>query len=122
MSRWRAFRGAEPGFEAVILGNQVHQTAGVVVPGGAQAGSRWRGWTGMRPRPAGMLLTVTVADCIPVYLVDPVRRAIALLPQRLEGDGERDPRAGRSHLVEIAGVGPQDIVMHCGVGICGELL
>ena len=77
MSRWRAFRRAFPGFDTVVLGNQVHgvrvETAG--------AGRGWLqvegvdGWVTTTP---GTLLTVTVADCIPVYLAVP-GRGIALL-------------------------------------------
>ena len=66
MSRWRAFRRAMSGFATVVLGNQVH---GVVVEtvGPGAAGSSSRAWTGGSPPAPGVLLTVTVADCIPVY-------------------------------------------------------
>ena len=59
-----------PGFDAVVLGNQVHGTE--VRPSVRRAG--WiqiegvDGWVTTAP---GVLLTVTVADCIPVYLAVP---------------------------------------------------
>jgi YfiH family protein len=119
MSRWRAFRGVEPGFGAVILGNQVHQTRVEWHEGG-------RGWVqidgvdGHATSTPGLLLTVTVADCIPVYLVDPVKRAIALLHSGWRGTAGGILREGVRTLVEGAGSAPSDIIMHCGVGICAE--
>jgi hypothetical protein len=118
MSRWRAFRTAEPGFSAVILGNQVHGTEVAWHDGG-------RGWVqiegvdGHVTATAGLLLTVTVADCIPVYLLDPVRRAVALLHSGWRGTAGGILARGVAALVEAAGAQPADIVVHCGVGICG---
>ncbi len=65
MGRWRQFRSAEPGFPAVVLGTQVH---------GREVAwhDRVSGWLqvdgvdGHATAAAGLLLTVTVADCIPV--------------------------------------------------------
>src|SRR6476469_6542343 len=77
MTRWRAFRHAQTGFDSVVLGNQVH---GVVVETVAPG----RGWIhvegvdGWITTARGTLLTVTVADCIPVYLLVP-GQGLALL-------------------------------------------
>ena len=78
MGRWRQFRSAEPGFPAVVLGTQVH---------GREVAwhDRVSGWLqvdgvdGHATASAGLLLTVTLADCIPVYLAAPAQRAVALL-------------------------------------------
>jgi YfiH family protein len=119
MSRWRAFRQAEVGFEAVVLGNQVHGTA-------VMGHDRARGWVqvegvdGHATATPGVLLTVTVADCIPVYLVDPVRRAVGLLHSGWRGTAGGILRLGVERLVEVAGSSVGDIVVHCGVGICGQ--
>ncbi|MDH5283934.1 MAG: laccase domain-containing protein, partial [Gemmatimonadota bacterium] len=74
MGRWRQFRGAERGFRATVLG---HQTHGVQVAR-TDAGEGWiqlEGVDGHVTTARGILLTVTVADCIPVYLVDVNGRA-----------------------------------------------
>jgi len=119
MTRWRAFRQAEPGFTAVVLGTQIH---GTTVVGHTQA----RGWVqvdgvdGHAAAAPGILLTVTVADCIPVYLLDPVRRAVALLHSGWRGTAGGILRVGVETLVEVAGSAVDDLLMHCGVGICGE--
>jgi copper oxidase (laccase) domain-containing protein len=67
----------------------------------------------------GVLLTVTVADCIPVYLVDPHRRAVALLHAGWRGTAAGILSRGLALLAERAGTEPDDVVMHAGVGICG---
>ena len=77
MGRWRAFRRQLPEFTAVALGNQAH---GVEVMS-LDTGHGWiqvegiDGWITTAPR---VLLTVTIADCVPVYLVVP-GRGVALL-------------------------------------------
>jgi copper oxidase (laccase) domain-containing protein len=118
MSRWRAFRRADPGFSAVVLGNQVHGTVVSRVDGG----EGWiqvdgvDGWVTTKP---GILLTVTVADCIPVYLLAPPH-GVALLHAGWRGTAAGILRAGIAGLKEATGVSESQIVMHCGVGICGE--
>ena len=117
MSRWRAFRRALPGFDAVILGNQVH---GVVVETIAPG----RGWIqidgidGWVTTARGVLLTVTIADCVPVYLVVP-DRGVALLHAGWRGTAGGILRVGVERLLAATGAAPGDVLMHCGVGICG---
>src|SRR4051812_50045796 len=77
MSRWRAFRRAMPAFEAVVLGNQVHGTV-VETVGSARGWVQIEGVDGWVTTTSGVLLTVTIADCIPVYLAVP-GRGVALL-------------------------------------------
>lgn len=118
MTRWRAFRSAEPGFHATIVAHQVH---------GADVA--WhddtRGWVqrdaldGHASAARGVLLAVTVADCIPVYLVDPVHGALALLHAGWRGTAAGILETGLRTLARHAGTRPEDVVMHAGVGICG---
>jgi polyphenol oxidase len=118
MSRWRKFRGAFPGFHAVALGNQVHGAEVMLLEDG-------RGWIQMEgidgwvTTAPGVLLTVTLADCIPVYLVVP-RRGIALLHAGWRGTAAGILARGVRRLTGALGSLPSDIVMHCGVGICGS--
>jgi YfiH family protein len=118
MSRWLAFRRGLPGFDAVVLGNQVHGT----VVERVESGRGWiqiegiDGWVTTSP---GILLTVTVADCIPVYLAVP-RRGVALLHAGWRGTAGGILAVGVGRLMEATGAAPADILMHCGVGICGR--
>jgi YfiH family protein len=118
MNRWRAFRSAEPGLGAVVLGHQVHGSE-VAWHDGARGWMQLEGLDGHATAAAGILLAVTVADCIPVYLVDPRRRAVALLHAGWRGTAAGILDRGIELLMERAGTDPGDVVMHAGVGICG---
>jgi polyphenol oxidase len=119
MGRWRALRSAEPGFDGFVMAHQVH---------GPEV--RWheasRGWTildgldGHLTGTPGAMLMVTVADCVPIYLVDSGHRGIGLLHAGWRGTAAGIVRRGVEAFGTIAGISPADIVMHCGVGICGE--
>jgi len=118
MSRWFAFRRALPGFHAVALGNQIH---GVEVMS-LDAGRGWiqvdgiDGWITTAP---GIMLTVTVADCVPIYLVAP-ERGVALLHAGWRGTAGRILARGIERLKAETGCVEAQMVMHCGVGICGS--
>jgi polyphenol oxidase len=117
MSRWLAFRRALAGFHALALGNQVH---GVELMS-LDAGRGWiqvdgiDGWITTAP---GVMLTVTVADCVPIYLVAP-ERGVALLHAGWRGTAGRILARGVERLKAETGCVESEIVMHCGVGICG---
>ncbi len=119
MQRWRALRQAEPGFDAHVMAHQVH---GAEVVWHQEA----RGWTilegvdGHLTARRGTMLLVTVADCIPVYLLAPVQRAVALLHAGWRGTAAGIVSRGVRALGRRLGVSPSEIVMHCGVGICGQ--
>jgi len=119
MERWRAFRRAEPGFGAAVLGHQVHGSR-VAWHDRAEGWVQVDGVDGHATRASGVLLLVTVADCIPVYLVDPRRRAIALLHAGWRGTAGGILTRGLALLAERAGTVPADVIMHAGVGICGD--
>jgi polyphenol oxidase len=118
MSRWLAFRREMHAFEAFALGNQVHGIELSSLDGE-------RGWVyrdgidGWITTTSGVLLTVTVADCVPLYLLVP-DRAVALLHAGWRGTAGGILARGIERLRAITGAAPAEIVMHCGVGICGE--
>ncbi|HEX6992310.1 MAG TPA: polyphenol oxidase family protein [Gemmatimonadales bacterium] len=119
MSRWRAFRTAIPGFSGVVLGTQVHRTD-VVWHHRLTGWVQLEGVDGHATATPGLLLTVTVADCIPVCLVAPEKRAIALLHAGWRGTAGGILARGLEVLKLHSGAEPGDLVMHCGVGICGS--
>jgi hypothetical protein len=119
--RWRAFCATFAArFPAVVLSHQIHGNT-----------VRWHdalpeGWLildgcdGHATAERGILLTITVADCIPVYLAVPQKGAIALVHA-----GWRGTASGvLGHAVDVLKwrgfAKASDIVMHCGIGICGE--
>ena len=121
MTRWRAFRAAfRSAFPALILSHQVH---GTQVQWHRQATDGWLvldGIDGHATAARGLLLTITVADCVPVYLAVPQQRAVALLHAGWRGVAARILEQGVERLTREARARTGDIVMHCGVGICGE--
>jgi YfiH family protein len=120
MTRWRAFRTAfDPAFSSIILSHQVHGTA---VHWHADATPGWLildGVDGHATGSAGVLLTITVADCIPVYLAVPGQRVVALLHAGWRGAAGGILHRGVELVRREASVDASDIAMHCGVGICG---
>lgn len=118
MTRWRAFRRAHPGFDALVLGNQVHGTV-VETVGPARGWIHVEGVDGWVTASPGVLLTVTVADCIPVYLAVP-GRAVALLHAGWRGTAAGILAVGLARLTDASGSVPSDVLMHLGVGICGR--
>jgi purine-nucleoside/S-methyl-5'-thioadenosine phosphorylase / adenosine deaminase len=117
MSRWLGFRREMSEFSAIALGNQVHGVQLMVL----DAGRGWiqvEGIDGWITKTPGILLTVTIADCIPLYLVVP-GRGVALLHAGWRGTTGGILRLGLTRLLEAVGGSASDVVMHCGVGICG---
>lgn len=121
MGRWRAFYATFAArFPALVLSHQVH---GAAVQWHEALPSGWLildGIDGHATAEAGILLTITVADCIPVYLTVPHKGAVALLHA-----GWRGAAAGvltkAVELLKWRGFATaSEIVMHCGIGICGE--
>jgi polyphenol oxidase len=118
MSRWRALRTALPGADAVVLGNQIHG-AEVMTVGPARGWLQVEGIDGWVTTTPGTYLAVTVADCIPVYLGVPAR-GVALLHAGWRGTAAGILQAGLEQLLLASGADPADVIMHCGVGICGR--
>ncbi len=119
--RWRAFREwMGPRFPAVVLARQVHSARvrrHLAVEPGWHVGD---GFDGHLTDERGVLLAVTVADCVPIYLVDRVGRGLALLHAGWRGTAEGMIEAGIGALCELTGGDPPDLAVHLGVSICGS--
>ena len=118
MSRWRKLRHSLPGFSAVILGNQIHGVE-VMSVGPSRGWVHVEGIDGWITTTPGVLLTVTVADCIPVYLTVP-GKGVALLHAGWRGTAGGILGRGLVRLLAETGAVNADVIMHCGVGICGS--
>jgi len=120
-ARWDELRGAAgPGFAAVVIGHQVH---GAAVRWQAEGFEGWLtadGYDGHATGATGVLLAVSVADCVPVYLADRRGRAHGLLHAGWRGTAAGVLEAAVGELSTRAAVSTSDIVMHCGVAICGS--
>lgn len=68
---------------------------------------------------SGILLAVTVADCVPVYLAQRESGALALLHAGWRGVAAGILEAGVARLLAVGGGTASTVVMHCGISICG---
>lgn len=119
LGRWRLLRESL-GMPRVIHAGQVHGTRVLRHPGGGPAGLFIADAAdGHATRATGVLLTVTVADCIPISIVDPTRRALALLHGGWRGVAAGIIEEGVGTLHELAGSEPGDLHLHLGPAICG---
>ena len=141
MTRWRQFRDTLA-FPDAVLGHQCHGTdvrwhdaPHAAVPAAVDAAAHAPS-AALRPSAsaltlldridghatasAGTLLLVTVADCIPIYLLEPRKKVLALLHSGWRGTAGGILGKGLALLRERAGVEPKDLVMHLGFGICGK--
>lgn len=75
---------------------------------------------GHATRRAGLLLGVTIADCVPVSVVDPTRRAVALLHAGWRGTVAGVLEAGLSVLRDCFGSDASGLRAHLGPAICGR--
>lgn len=120
MSRWRAVGAAvRTRFPGVILAHQVHGTTVQWHPHAAPGWLILDAVDGHATGARGLLLTVTVADCIPVYLAVPGKEVVALLHAGWRGVAGRILERGVEVMKRAGFARAADIVMHCGVGICG---
>lgn len=120
MSRWRRFLGAFPAFPAAVLAHQVHGDRVLWHTGEASPGwTLLSGADGHATDTSGRLLLVTVADCVPVYLVAPKERVVMLLHAGWRGTAAGILSRGVELLRSEAGIPPESLVGHAGVAISG---
>ena len=118
LARWERLRNG-CGISSVTHARQVHGEAvyfhGTLPPGLHLSAP----CDGHATASAGVLLTVTTADCVPVFLVDPARRAVALLHAGWRGVAAGILERGVDTLATRAGTRTSDLFVHLGPAICG---
>ena len=108
-----------------VLSHQTH-TDNIYVVTEEDAGkgiAREKGYTGidgLMTNVPGMALITFFADCVPLYFLDPVHRAIALVHSGWRGTVKRiGPQAVR-RMGAVYGSRPEDILACIGPSICGD--
>ncbi len=120
MSRWRSFRAALPEFPSAVLAHQVH---GSKVLWHEQLPIGWtilEGADGHATATPGQLMLITVADCVPIYLIDPMSRSVALVHAGWRGTAAGVLANAVAMLKSFVSARSHDIVMHCGIAISGK--
>lgn len=122
-ARDRLTRALLPGPAVTV--RQVHGDRVLAAARGPEAGSYPAEWASLgeadglvTDRP-GLPLAVFCADCAPVYLFDPVRRAAALLHSGWRGTLGGVIERGLRALEDLAGTRPGDVVAAVGPAIGG---
>ena len=118
-ARWKDLLEASA-FASVVHARQVHETR-IVVHDGVGKGvlETGGGADGHATADPGVLLAVTVADCVPVYLLDTDARAVALLHAGWRGTAAGILPRGIALLGQRWGSDPGDLLVHLGPAICG---
>jgi YfiH family protein len=68
----------------------------------------------------GLLLSVGVADCVPVSVVDPMGRAVALVHSGWRGTAAGITERAIGRLVKRWSADVGELRLHCGPAICGR--
>ena len=119
MERWRALREAT-GFDRVVHARQVHEAA-VLVHSETAPGTTLRDDAdGHVTAACGVLLAVSVADCVPVFVVDAKARTVALLHAGWRGAAAGILEQGLRTLQRVTCLGLNDVHVHLGPAICGN--
>jgi polyphenol oxidase len=117
--RWQQLRDAH-GCTAIVHARQVH-LAGVSVhgwlPDGVHIGPDADGHATAQ---SGIMLAVSVADCVPIFLVAPAVRAIALLHGGWRGVAAGILEQGIASLRDNFGAQPAEMRAHFGPAICRD--
>jgi YfiH family protein len=119
LTRWRMLREAA-GMTTAIHARQVHGVdvrshdsplpAGLIV---------MDGFDGHITKQTGTLLAVSVADCVPVFLIDAGLRIVAMLHAGWRGVADGMLEAGFNCMRAEHGSRPADMWLHLGPAICG---
>ncbi len=119
IERWRRLREAL-GVRRAAHARQVHGSDILVHgagPPGLLVSERYDGHASTQP---DLLLTVSVADCVPISLVAPHARAIALLHGGWRGVAAGILERGVAVLHHLTGTDAGALFLHLGPAICGR--
>jgi polyphenol oxidase len=119
LARWELLRAAT-GMQRIVHSRQVHgaelRAHGPGDEPGLLIGS---GHDGHLTRTPGVLLTVSIADCVPVYIIDAAQRAVALVHAGWRGVAAGIVERAVERLRLWRGAG-EEVWLHCGPAICGS--
>ena len=109
--------GVQP--EDMTFTNQTHTTNVAVVKAGDR-GKRFQETDGMITDVPGICLVTFYADCVPLYFVDPVHRAIGLSHSGWRGTVKRMGQVTLERMKEAYGTKPEDVFAAIGPSICQD--
>ncbi len=117
IDRWLSLKAAVPGCEGIVVSRQVHGVE-VLWHDAVRGLVILEGVDGHATASPGVLLAVTAADCVPVYILDPSARRVALVHAGWRGTAAGILSRGIG-LLKDRGSRVNNLLIHCGIGICG---
>ena len=119
MARWDTLREAlRPGGHRLATARQVHGTRVLVHTTGWEGWLRADGADGHAATERGTAMAVSIADCVPVFIVHP-SGAVALLHSGWRGTAGRIVEQGIAVLTSH-GIPVAELRVHLGPAICGQ--
>ncbi len=116
--RWAALRSYS-GLDVVVCSRQLHGSRILhhrAVPPGLLVADSADGHITEEP---GVLMAVSVADCVPVSLIDPIRRSAGLLHAGWRGIAAGILESGIAAMRQLSNGNVDAVRMHLGPAICG---
>ena len=111
--------------EDLVRAHQTH-TANVRVMTRADSGKGivlpqdYQDVDGMVTDVPGLMLATTYADCVPLYLVDPVKRAVGLSHSGWRGTVQKIGKKTADLMTDTYGTDPKDLIAVIGPSICQD--
>lgn len=105
--------------DSMTFTHQTH-TTNVAVVKETDRGGRFLETDGMITNVPGICLVTFYADCVPLYLVDPVKKAIGMSHSGWRGTVGKMGKVTVQKMVEEYGCNPADIVAAIGPSICQD--
>ena len=105
--------------EDMVYTHQTH-TTNVAAAREKDRGKRFMDTDGMVTDVPGMCLVTFYADCVPLYFVDPVRKAIGLSHSGWHGTVHKIGKITVEKMTETYGSDPKDIIAAIGPSICQD--
>lgn len=102
------------GAASMALAEQVHRAEVAWIGAAGDGGAPAPGADGLATATAGRGLGIHVADCCAVFVVDPARRAVALVHSGRKGSELGIVRKAIDRLVDAAGSQPADLIVQLG--------
>jgi polyphenol oxidase len=118
MGHWDRLQ-AIPGVDSVVHARQVHGAGVRVYSGGSPGLHLVPPVDGHLTRVPGVLLAVSVADCVPIFLVSEAPRAVSVLHAGWRGVAAGILEAGLAAFRDRLGVEPDALQLHLGPAISG---
>lgn len=105
--------------EDMVFTHQTH-TTNVAVAQGTDRGRRFSETDGLVSNTPGLCLVTFYADCVPLYFLDPVRKAVGLSHSGWRGTVNKMGKKTVEKMAETFGSRPSDIIAAVGPSICRD--